>query len=196
MGDSSIEQEQALLLAARPADLEARSRLVELYRYHWNELCHYVRTAFGAGPPGPDDVAQSAFIQLAGHPDPASIRNPRGYLYSIARNIVIDQRRREKTHRRYAQEALIERTAALDECDGERTMLERERQEILHAVIARLPQPHRRLLIEHRVHNLSYAEISRRHRLPQTTVKRLIAAAVEDCLDALRKAYGNADHEL
>jgi RNA polymerase sigma-70 factor (ECF subfamily) len=153
-------------------------------------LCGFLYAKYGAGPPEPEDIAQAAFAKFAGLKDPFSIRNPKAFLRRIAGNLVIDLRRQQYTQRRYTEEK--QHGAAndiLDEIDAEHVLLARERHRILLAAITGLPQPARRLLIQHRVHNLTYAEVARRNKMPPTTVKRVIADAMAECVEVMHSVY-------
>lgn len=165
-----------------------RAMLGEIYRRHWLELCRYVASTFGAGPPDPEDVAQQAFVQLASLDDPEAVRNPRAFLYRTAHNIVITDKRRARTRTRYAPD--LEYSYALRQGDDptpERVILGKEQIGVVKAVLARMPRKRRRLLVLHRIHGLSYAEIARRTGYSQTAVKKHVAKAMTE-LDAALEA--------
>lgn len=193
MSDLSANKVLTAGALAPPAGSGAGDRsglLEQVYRGHWGELCGFLYAKYGAGPPEPEDIAQAAFVKFAGLEDPSSISNPKAFLRRIAGNLVIDQRRQQYTRRRHAEEK--QHGAAndiLDEIDAEHVLLAKERHRILLAAITGLPQPARRLLIQHRVHNLTYAEVARRNKLSQTMVKRVIADAMAECVEVMHSAY-------
>jgi RNA polymerase sigma-70 factor (ECF subfamily) len=158
---------------------DGRRALVEqIYRRHWAELCRYARRAFGAGPPEPEEVA-----------------HPRAFLYQCARNVVLDQRRRDAVRARADGEV-----QALSGCDGpvvldaERVLSGKERLQIVEAAIRVMEAKRRRVLVMHAIHGLGYSEIARREGLSPTRVTQLVASAVAECERALRFAEG-ADSE-
>jgi RNA polymerase sigma-70 factor (ECF subfamily) len=75
---------------------------------------------------------------------------------------------------------------AADDRDAERVLSARERLSIVQQTIQDMEPRRRTVFVLNRIHELSYAEISRRLRLPETTVKRLVAAAIVDCERRLR----------
>jgi RNA polymerase sigma factor (sigma-70 family) len=166
------------------------STLAALYRRHRAELCSYVARTFGRGPPEPDDVVQSTFVQYAALPNPSALINPRAFLFRIAHNTAVEYRRREATHSRIDQQRIgPESAASADELDGERVLLAKERCRIIEQAIRGMDATRSQLLIMHRIHELSFAEISRRTGISQTHVKRLVADAIVECNDALRRTF-------
>lgn len=176
---------EAAVCTGTPAD---DSRVKDLYQRHWNELCRYVRSTFGVGPPDPEDVVQAAFTRYMALHDPQVVANPRAFLYATARNIVIDFNRHLKLTRRHASsDAQIAQSERVDEISPERVALARERAAVLTAAITSLPHRQRQPLILHRLHGLSYSEIAERLGSSKSDVKRQIEramAAIEAALDA------------
>src|SRR5690606_12823423 len=83
---------EGLIGADAALDPRRRQLLSELYRTHWQGLCRYLRARFGAGPPDPEDIAQSAFARLAAAHS-AQIVNPQAFLHTTAQRLMIDYRR-------------------------------------------------------------------------------------------------------
>ena len=176
---------------ARSGALEPgpRSLLDQLYKHYWRDLTGYIFAKYGGGPPEPEDVAQTAFARFASLNDPTAVDNPKAFLFATARNIVVDEQRRMQTRQRHAEEFLLaDASSGVDDLNAERVLLEKERWAVLRSTIEDLPQPQRRLVILSRVHQLSYAEISRQTGVPATTVKRHVADAMAACVEAISKA--------
>lgn len=165
-----------------------------VYRSYWAELCGYVRRTFGAGPPEPEEVAQGAFVRFATLARPDEVANPRAFLYTCARNIVLDHQRHERVRERTAGDlALLIGDGPAEVPDSERVSSARQRLEIVEATV-RAMRPHRRkVLVMHAIHGLNYSEIARRLGLSQTRVTQLFAAAVAECERALRIADGDEE---
>lgn len=167
-----------------------QTRLRLLYQRHWPELCRYIRATFGSGPPDPQDVAQSAFARYMALDDHDIVDNPRAFLYTTARNIVLDFNRHLKhANRHSASAAQNEYTERVDECSPERITLARERTGMLVAAVQNLPQRQRQALLLNRLHGLSYGEIAARIGASKSDVSRQIARALE----AVEAALG--EHE-
>lgn len=159
-----------------------------IYSSYWPELCRYVNAKFGSGPPEPADVAQTAFTRFASLEDPEKIKNPKAFLYATARNIVMDYKRQEKTAQNYTQSILHHgEDNILNTITPEHVLQEKEILQLMSKVIQKLPRKQRRVLLLHRLHNLTYTEIARRMKLSQSDVRRQMAQAVEVLEEAIEK---------
>ncbi|MGD2131481.1 MAG: sigma-70 family RNA polymerase sigma factor [Maricaulaceae bacterium] len=163
--------------------------LQTLYNDYGSEIRHYLRARFGEGPPEPEDVVQAAFAKLAAFADPASVDNPRAFLYAAARNIAIDEHRKA-TRRRAQHQQMMSRAAEenLDDLTPERVLLSKERLATLRAAVAELPAVEREVLLMRRFKAMSYAAIGERLGLSETSVRRHVATAMARLLDALKAA--------
>ncbi|MEM7077581.1 MAG: sigma factor, partial [Pseudomonadota bacterium] len=75
--------------------------LTVAYKDYAKELADGIRSAFGSGPPDPEDVAQEAFHKLYERGDIDSIRNLRAFLWRTARNIVLVAKRKVDVRNKY-----------------------------------------------------------------------------------------------
>lgn len=171
------------------ADDEAGTSVDSLYQLYWVEIRNHVAKTFGAGPPDPEDVAQAAFEKITSAENLDSIRNPRAFLYRVAHNIAVSQYRRLRTRRNYVDQAIAsDGSESADDLHPERVILARERLSVLEDAYRELPVLQQELLVMHRLHDVSYAEIARRKSMSQTEVKRQIAKAVVACQAHLERA--------
>ena len=159
-----------------------------LYRSHWDELVRFVRRTFGAGPPEPEDIAQTAFTHFAALARPQLVANPRAFLFQTARNIMVDEYRRAAVRRRAVEG--VEPAAqneSVDEIDPERVLDGKQRLQSVEAAVQALPERMRQALLLHRFEELSYVEVARRLGVSQTEAKRLVARALVACTRASRQ---------
>jgi RNA polymerase sigma factor (sigma-70 family) len=132
-----------------------------LYRSYWKDLCQQLRSAFGAGPPEPEDVAQAAFERLAALEDPARVNNPKAFLLVTARNIVFDHKRRSGRHFEYARSVLSEHSGpSLDVLSPERLLIEKERFQNIRVAVESLPYKQKVVLRLHRQLGYTYQKIA------------------------------------
>ncbi|MEM6682163.1 MAG: sigma factor [Pseudomonadota bacterium] len=61
------------------------------YVAHFEALSRQINSAFGAGPPDPEDVAQRTFEKLLGRDNLSAIENVKAYLWHIARNTFLTE---------------------------------------------------------------------------------------------------------
>lgn len=165
-----------------------RPSLEALYRRYWRELLAYVATNFGSGPPEPEDVVQSAFTKLA-HQNMAKIKNPRAFLYTTARNVVIDFRRKAARHRAHAEAtSSLNVFANMSEIDGERVLLGKEEIAVMMQTLHRLPRAQRRMFLLSRLHDMSFEEIARQEGTTPGAVRKKVSRAMAKCAMALQRA--------
>lgn len=128
-----------------------------------------------------DDVAQDAWV-IAAERQPAEDRPLRPWLAAVVRNLAHTRRRGEA--RRDAREAGYEeaRRVATPQELVERVELQRA---VAGEVLA-LAEPYRSTVLLHFVEGLSSADIARRLRIPDGTVRRRLKVALDQLRAALR----------
>ncbi len=171
---------------AQVAAAEGGHLLQSLYASHWGELCNYLKKTYGAGPPDPEDVAQIAFTNFAKLDDKKSVRNPRAFLFQSARNIMVDEKRKQQTQSSYADGVKAEnRDSGGCEITPENVLMERQRFSLLKAVLAKMPKRRRAMLLLNRLDGISCTDIGRQAGVSEAAVRKQINLALKDCMDVL-----------
>ncbi len=134
--------------------------LGKLYSKLRPELCAYIQKTFGSGPPEPEDVVQSTFSRFAELENPENIDHPRALLYTMARNLVLDQKRRQQTAHRFIEDMMQERGEKLEQIGPERVLLARRGLQEQTEAINSLPLKQRQILVLSRQYGYTYAEIA------------------------------------
>lgn len=125
-----------------------------------------------------DDVAQDACVRALDLPAPGNVRDPIRYLLRIARNLVIDRRRKR------AREAALSESLAVIECgsrdpaDPERILAGKQDLARVLEAIDSLPPRCREAFTLHRFGGLSYAAIARQMGVSTSMVEKHIADAM------------------
>lgn len=165
----------------------AAKALPDHYGRYRAELVAFVRSKFGPGPPEPEDVAQQAFANFAALGPQATIANPRAFLFRIAHNIVINDRKHQRVGRRFFETAPDpqEICEARDDFNPEVVLLGREQYRLIEQVIHDMPEKRRGILLLNRLEGLSYAEIARRLGLSESVVRKHVALAMRECASVL-----------
>jgi RNA polymerase sigma factor (sigma-70 family) len=178
----------------QPADVLLSTEKVRdvraLYERHWLELCGYLRKRFGPGPPEPQDVAQQTFLRYAASRSSSEVRNERAYLFRIAHNVHVEERRRISARQNVATGLLTRSPARADELTPERLLMGAEHLDILSRVLETAPEVRRRSFILNRFDGLTCAEIARRTGYSESAVKKhvtLLLADLETAMDRLEK---------
>ena len=165
--------------------------LKETYELYWTDVCQYLGRRMKSQPHEVCDIAQGAFEKLASVKNPESILNPKAYLYVTARNMLIDQVRKENSRLKNVTETSLEAwNEPKDNLSPEHIMLQREKLGVLMRAIEKLPAKRRRVFILNRVHGLSYREISKEMNIGEATVKKHVFRALKFCHEILSKQLG------
>jgi RNA polymerase sigma-70 factor (ECF subfamily) len=168
--------------SAAPFDLRS------FYASVKQEICDLLRAKFGDGPPEPEDMAQAAFAKLAALEDPSKILNPKAFLYAAARNLTLDELRRNGRRRRFEQAIAAQPDEQnVDQASPERVLLAKEQYAIVREAIAAMPAAQQEVLTLHRLEGLSLDAIARRTGMSKTTVHRHVVGAIALLHQALKR---------
>lgn len=183
-----VDRLSDLLETSTIHDDEQRRLVCDLYKAHWKGICGYVRAHFGAGPPEPEDVAQTAFVRFV-TADSGRIENPQAFLYSTARNLVIDHHRHAKREQAFIRtQSAINTDEMPSDLTPDNVLVQAERFRILAEALEQVPLAQRRMVLLNRFEGLSYAEIGQRFGMSPETVRKRVERTIATCLKALDAA--------
>lgn len=131
-----------------------------------------------------DDLCSEVLTRAYATEDWGRITAGRAYLYSIARNLVIDIARRGKV---VAFETMADLESLQPVYDGETQLLARDELRNLQIIIDQLPPQAKRVFILRRVHEKSPGEIAEEMGLSVSTIEKHLAKAVLFVMQALAK---------
>ena len=147
--------------SARP-NREAFAALFDQYQ---PELTRFLLARTGGDRALAEDLTSQTFTRAWAAFDRYQTGSSRGWLYQIARNLLIDHLRRRGTDRLDPDAPLASSAPALDE-----TIIAQEASELLHGAIDDLSEPQRSIMIL-RLHGHSSREIALRLGLGHEAVK-------------------------
>jgi RNA polymerase sigma factor (sigma-70 family) len=161
------------------ADLATQQAVHSLYREHHDWLRHWLRKRLPCAE-NAADLAQDTFVRVLASRQAFDLREPRAYLSSIARSLMIDGFRRRALEQSYL-EALAALPEPLDISPEERalileTLLEIDR--MLDGLGARC----REIFLLAQLDGLSHVEIGRRLGLSTNTVRKYVVRGLTQCL--------------
>lgn len=158
-----------------------------LYENDRNALHRYVRRLLGNGE-GSEDIVQEAFLRTYRHPE--KIMEPRAFVFTTARNLVADSRRRNlvvniDNFEEFESSNYVEGSS---DC-LEDQVLASESRRLLEEAVARL-SPRCRAAFTLRVfEGCSYKEIAKKLCITPKTVENHIARALRETHQYLRQRY-------
>lgn len=156
--------------------------LTTLYREHHGWLYGWLRGKLGNRAEAAD-LAHDTFLRLLGKREVtplASLREPRGYLATIARGLLIDRYRRQALEHAYL-EALAQQAEPTAVC-AETHAIIIETLLAVDRLLDSLGARTRTIFLLAQIEELSYADISRRLGVSLPTVKKHLVRAYTECL--------------
>ena len=161
----------------------------DIYMKYRQELCSFIHGKFGSGPPDPEDVAQSALLKFSELDNNDSVQNIRAFLFTTARNLVIDYHRSPKNFSpTQGQIDAHENNHEFSDVDNpEHVYLEREKANVVESVLLTLPERDKKFVLMNRVDGLTYTEIAKQAGMSRSGVQKIITQALEKCVQELVK---------
>lgn len=167
-------------LSSSPQNAEQIYCFDRFYQQNYQWLYSWLNRTLRANKHSIEDIMQDTFLKIFIHADSGEkIKEPRPYLATIAKNIILNQIRRKKIEEDYLR-LLAEQEEALD-CSPEQivTVLE-----ILHRVadiLARLPERQRLAMIMHYIEEMPQTAIASRFAVSRKTIQLDLAKALLFC---------------
>ncbi len=163
--------------ASKPDYLET------LFRRYAGEVQSFVQRR--VGPQDAEDLLQDAYVRLLQHPDPASIENPRAFLYRVSANLATDRDRAQAVRAcHYTATETLERVAST-ELGPEAQTNHYERLRRIAVAMKQLPETCRTAFVLCRLEGYSYAEVAQRLGISESMVAKHLDRAMRHCRDAL-----------
>lgn len=174
------EPDSALIEGIQRGDEAALEALIHRY---WKALVRYAM-GFVAPVDTAEDIVQETFVRVwegRERLDPKG--SNRGYLYTIVRNLCLDERDRQRVRDRSATGE--QRRPGLSPTPHE-VFQEREVLRSLRQAIDNLPDRRREVFTLACLHGLTYREIAHALRIAVPTVANQMSAALAELREALR----------
>lgn len=154
-----------------------------IYVDHHGWLLGWLRRQLGGGVEQAADLAHDTFVRLLTAPQERTVlelREPRAYLTTLARRLVIDHRRRLSL-----ENAWLEALALMPEPVApppEQRLIILETLHKVDAMLDGLAPKARSAFLLSQLEGLTYAQIAARLAVSERSVKRYMAQAFEQCI--------------
>lgn len=165
-------------MSALIPDTAGHAQLDALYREHHGWLSGWLRQRLNNSADAAD-LAQDTFVRVLLARSAANLREPRHYLATIARGLVIDLYRRRSLEQAYLDVLTSLPEAVQPSLEEQALMLEAllQIERMLDGLGARVKQT----FILSQLEGLSYAQIAQRLGISLRTVNNHMAKAMEHC---------------
>jgi len=171
-------------MSARNTALRDQASL--LYARHHGWLLQWLRSRLGCSHEAAD-LAQDTFVRVLAAPDAgekvSAIREPRGYLATIAHRVLVDRVRRRSIERAYL-EVLAGQPEPLAVAPETRELIV-ETLVAIDSLLDGLGPRTRQIFLLAQIEGLSFVAIGRRMNLSVTTVRKHFIRALTGCLQLI-----------
>jgi len=150
-----------------------------LYRDHHGWLQSWLRQKLGCAHQAAD-LAHDTFVRLLMSPRHTRLREPRAYLSTIARGLLIDHYRRRELERAYLDALASLPTSAAPSAQDRQIIFEALLQ--VDAMLDSLPSVARQAFLLSQLDGLTYVQIASELDVSLVTVKRHMLRAFRACL--------------
>jgi len=120
----------------------------------------------------------------------------RSFVFTIARNLLIDRVRHEQVVPFDTVENLDELNIAIDEPAADRVVVARQELRRLQAALEKLPVHQREAVVMRKLNGLSVHEIAQRAGIAERTVREHLADGVRTLADILYREYLTTERKL
>ncbi|MGC4011222.1 MAG: sigma-70 family RNA polymerase sigma factor [Pseudomonas sp.] len=165
-----------------PVDAPLHAAVSELYQHHHGWLQGWLHRRLDCHEQAAD-LAQDTFTRLLGSRRVLDAREPRAYLTTIAKGLMINWFQRQSLERAYL-EALAGLPEELAPSPEQRYLVLETLHEI-DALLARLPDPVRQAFLLSQIEGLKYEAIAQRLGVSLGSVKRYMQQAFRHCLELM-----------
>lgn len=159
--------------------MSAREPVDALYRDHHAWLLNWLQRRQPYGDQA-RDVAHDTFLQVLLRPQQiAGLRQPRAWLSSVAKGLLIDRFRRQKLEAAYLQ--AIAQLPEAQAPSAERQLMLLQTLMQIDALLDGLPAKARMAFLLSRLEGLSYQDIAIRLDVSLSSVEKYMAKAIRHC---------------
>lgn len=166
-----------------PAHFASSAEFVSLYREHHGWLVQMLRRRLAGNADNAADLAHDTFERVMRSESRAAFAEPRGFLTTVAKRLLIDQSRRRAIEQAYL-ETLAARSVAV-EPSPETHALVVEALDAVCRMMEQLPARVRRVFVLAQVEGLPYLDVARELGISVAAVQRDMIKAWEHCYAVL-----------
>ena len=153
--------------------------LAALFRNFRGELVERLRRIYGDGPPEPEDIAQSAFEQMAAMRSHHHIDDPKAFLFKVALNAGRRAVGKHAATQAFLREVFDREGEKVEKISPDRLYENRRQLRQLDDTIKTLTRQQQEILIRSRIKGETYQEIASVTGWSIATISRHLGVAME-----------------
>lgn len=171
-----------------------RGLLLDAFHEHRERVYQYLRRRLG-NEADAQDLAQETYLRLLRVARSTLVRDPRAYLYRVARNLVYEQSGKMPPASSWADDSelhALEHPQPSPDAEAERA----ERLKLLERAVAELSPKCQAVVLLFCRDGLNQREIADRLELSKSMVQRYLAMGIAHCRKRLRKFREHGGHGI
>lgn len=142
-----------------------------------------------------EDLRQDLYEKVCAAARENPPNSTRSFVFTIARNLLIDRVRHEQVVPFDSVENLEELNVAIDEPAADRVVIARQELRRLRSALDKLPQRQRDVIVMRKINGLSVQEIAQRAGAAERTVRMHLADGVRALANMLYRETGDTEHK-
>ncbi|MXO66412.1 sigma-70 family RNA polymerase sigma factor [Altererythrobacter endophyticus] len=132
-----------------------------------------------------DDMVQNVALRIQNRGAREGVDNPEGYIFQVARSVMIDQHRKNLSHHTKQHDSLEEWHHPVEEISPDRIVESADALQQVMNALQLLPERTRQAFVLHRFEHLSYSDIALEMGISMSAVEKHIMRAIRKLSVAL-----------
>jgi RNA polymerase sigma factor (sigma-70 family) len=125
-----------------------------------------------------DDMVQEVALRMQVRRSRERIDNFQGYIFQVARSVLVDRGRRDRVNKRAQHETLFDLHHPVEELSPARVLEGKEQLALVLVALKELPEKTRQIFVLHRFEEMSYAGIACHMGVSVSAVEKHIMKAI------------------
>lgn len=165
---------------------DANNKIVKAY-LGYKQILVRVLLRMSVKPADVDDILQESLARTLRAETRGPLEHPRSYLYTVARNIVFEEKERRA---REVQCEINDAILASDSAPIDEELHHEKMLDIFWEAMSTLPRNHQRAILLRRIYGLSHREVAKKMGVSISSVEKYFAQGIKRCEDLMsRRGY-------
>ena len=175
--------------------VEHEPNIIGYFKHYEKALRRYISTFFITSQ-DIDDITQETFLRSFESNIKSTIRQPKSFMYRVAKNLILSEYRRSSYKLTDYIEDLEDHEEPLDITNLENDIDSQHTLGLFCEGLASLPEQCRRVVVMRKVYGLSIKEIAERLDMPTSTINWNIAKGMTHCDNLIEKHATSRDSQI
>ncbi|QPJ66472.1 MAG: sigma-70 family RNA polymerase sigma factor [Candidatus Nitrohelix vancouverensis] len=161
--------------------------MASTFEAYYDELKAYLIQKIGC-PSVAEDILHDTWLRAVGRSSQSPVEYPRAFLYKVAKNLLIDRKRREQLVSRHMVQGEVSEAIPDAQVSADSELIHRERLVLFQQAVDELPAKCRQVFVMRKFELMSQAEIAERLGISRNMVEKHLRKALRHCLQRMNDA--------